>query len=49
MNDICQLIQEGFQHAAPDAVIDAIRLLYDDVLELDPEVSHVLAALHPPS
>ncbi len=33
--------------AAPDAVIDAIRFLYADVLELDPEVGRVLAALHP--
>ncbi len=33
--------------AAPNAVMDTIRFLYDDVLELDPEVGHVLAALHP--
>ncbi|CAA9381177.1 MAG: hypothetical protein AVDCRST_MAG93-9183 [uncultured Chloroflexia bacterium] len=33
--------------AAPDAVIDAIRVLYDQVLELDPDVGHILAALHP--
>ncbi len=33
--------------AAPDAVIDAIRMPYDKVLELDPEAGYVLAALHP--
>ena len=27
--------------------MDAIRFLYEDVLEVDPEVGHILAALHP--
>lgn len=31
---------------APDAVMDASRFLYD-VLELDPEVGRIVAALHP--
>lgn len=44
-NEVGQAANVGL--APPDTVIDVIRVLYDGVLDLDPEVGNVLAALHP--